>query len=74
MSQNPVQEQLLFYLHNSVIRVRGEANFYPSSQNSKPDFNVTSPCDMSIWENALKYDTIVLALTAVCFQSEVRQS
>jgi len=74
MSQNPVEGQLHFYLHKSIMRVRGEANFDPSSQNSKPDFNVTSLYDTSIWENALKCDTIILALRAVCFQSEVRQS
>jgi len=56
------------------MRVRSGENFDPSSQNSKPDFNVMSPYDMSVWKNALKYDTIILTLRAVCFQSEVRQA
>ena len=74
MPKNPVQGQLHFYLHKSVMRVRSGGNFDPSSQNSKSRFNVTSPYGVSIWENALKYDTIILALRAVRFQSEVRQS
>ena len=56
------------------MRVRSGGNFDPSSQNSKSHFIVASPYGMSIWENALKYDTIILALRAVRFQSEVRQS
>jgi hypothetical protein len=51
MPQNPVQVELNFYLPKSLMRVRGGGNFNPLAQNFKPDFNVTSPYDISISEN-----------------------
>jgi hypothetical protein len=56
------------------MRVRGGANFDPSSQNSNRTSMLRRQIIRAFEKNALKYDIIILSLRAVCFQSEVRHS